>query len=234
MYIAQKELRGLVETAGLIGKSDRTANSRLLLAGRLMRLCGADYAASFAWNNNLQCFEEAVFENMDAGNIDRYNQYFQYHDPITHNLSCFRRAVAVREVMPYKYLEKTEFFNDFLQKDGLTFGINLFVYSGEKLLFDFRLWRSKKQKDFEDSKLKMLDSLMPALQSIPQSSTHQVKVVPNFTPRESQVIGLLRNGMCDKSMAKTLDISVTTIRTHVRNIYERTGVHSRTELISVL
>jgi len=56
-----------------------------------MELCEADYAASFVWNESKQCISDAIYENMASNNIERYNQYYQFHDPITHKLSKFRR-----------------------------------------------------------------------------------------------------------------------------------------------
>jgi len=232
MYIAQKELSSLVDTVGLIQQSDCSQNSRQAITRQLMRLCGADYAASFAWDKHNHCFTDPAFENMDADNINRYLDYYQFHNPISHKLKKFRRAVSISEAISHKQLTKTEFYNDFLQKDGLTFGVNLFIYFGKEQRFDFRLWRSKKRNEFDQNKLMMLDSLIPSLQKMPVSSDCQpCRALYNFTQKEQQVIDLIRRGLPDKIMASCLDISITTLRTHIRKIYQKSDVHSRSELL---
>jgi DNA-binding NarL/FixJ family response regulator len=53
--------------------------------------------------------------------------------------------------------------------------------------------------------------------------------VENLTPREQDVLRLLARGSLYKNIADTLGISMNTLRTHLRAIYEKLHVHSRTE-----
>ena len=84
----------------------------------LLRLLKSDFVASYVWNQDRQIFEHCVFLNMNPANLARYESYYQFHDPITYSLQKRRRATLVCEVMPQNQLERTEFFNDFLMKDG--------------------------------------------------------------------------------------------------------------------
>ncbi|MEW6374631.1 MAG: helix-turn-helix transcriptional regulator [Thermodesulfobacteriota bacterium] len=127
----------------------------------LLRLLKSDFAASFIWNQDRQIFEHAVFLNMDPVNIERYNNYYQFHDPITPSLQKRRRATLVREVMPQEELEKTEFFNDFLMRDGLHHGINVYAYDGDLNIGDLRIWRAKNKPDFGRHEAALLDVLLP-------------------------------------------------------------------------
>lgn len=111
MYISQKELGNGVNVGDLIRKSDATKECRQLITRQLIRLCGA--GASFSWDQERACYTDAAFENMAADNIERYNKYFQFNNPLSKKLSHYRRAVAVSEVMSRRELEQTEFFNDY-------------------------------------------------------------------------------------------------------------------------
>ncbi len=53
-----------------------------------------------------------------------------------------------------------------------------------------------------------------------------------LTARESEVIGLLARGYRSKEVADELGISVPTVNTHVRNVYEKLHVRSRAEAVA--
>lgn len=50
--------------------------------------------------------------------------------------------------------------------------------------------------------------------------------------REQEIIHLLSKGLRYNEIAKQLFLSVETVRTHVRNIYEKLNVHSRTAALN--
>jgi two-component system nitrate/nitrite response regulator NarL len=52
---------------------------------------------------------------------------------------------------------------------------------------------------------------------------------PDLTAREREVLGLLAEGMSNKQIARTLEISVRTVTVHVSNLLRKTGAASRTE-----
>ena len=53
--------------------------------------------------------------------------------------------------------------------------------------------------------------------------------VKSLTEREEQVLAHLAKGHAYKEIGDLLDISFETVRTHVRSIYDKLHVHSRTE-----
>lgn len=59
----------------------------------------------------------------------------------------------------------------------------------------------------------------------PRSEAH------NLSPREIQVLQLLADGYSYKTAASTLEISVDTLRFHIRNTYEKLHVHSKSEAV---
>jgi DNA-binding NarL/FixJ family response regulator len=52
-----------------------------------------------------------------------------------------------------------------------------------------------------------------------------------LTTREREVLDLLANGSMYKEIAARLGLSLDTVRTHLRKIYEKLHVHSRTEAV---
>lgn len=55
-----------------------------------------------------------------------------------------------------------------------------------------------------------------------------------LTPRESEVHELLAQGLTNEEIAKSLFISVSTTKVHVKHIYEKLGVRSRLEAARAL
>ena len=53
-----------------------------------------------------------------------------------------------------------------------------------------------------------------------------------LTQRESEILERLAKGYSNKEIANLLDLSLDTVRTHLRHIYEKLHVHSRTEALA--
>lgn len=92
---------------------------------------------------------------------------------------------------------------------------------------------------------KILDALMEVHKGgSPMSSHIARKIVTSFhtsetnsvlkklSDREKQILDLLSKGYRYKEIADQLFLSTETVRTHIRNIYEKLQVNSRTEAIN--
>ncbi len=53
----------------------------------------------------------------------------------------------------------------------------------------------------------------------------------SLTPREHEVLELLSNGLLYKEIGTRLDISMDTVNTHIKNIYRKLQVRTRTEAL---
>ncbi|WP_420644563.1 LuxR C-terminal-related transcriptional regulator [Candidatus Leptofilum sp.] len=64
-----------------------------------------------------------------------------------------------------------------------------------------------------------------------KAAAHEALVEP-LSQRELEVLHLLAAGLPNKGIAKTLVIAVSTVKKHLKNIYQKLNVHSRTEAIA--
>ena len=213
----------------------------------LLDLFEADYLASYEWNAEAGRFEAGVYLNMDPANLARYEAYYQYRDPITFKLQARRQATAVAEVMPQDQLVRTEFFNDFLQRDGLWWGMNVYAYDGARNVGDIRLWRSRRRENFGRDDLRLLDDVGRAFAAALKSARaltgagtarrlEPVSLADRFglTLREAEVAALAAQGLGDAEIAERLAIGHATVRTHLGRVFQKAGVASRSALAARL
>ena len=52
-----------------------------------------------------------------------------------------------------------------------------------------------------------------------------------LTPRERDVLAMISQGFSNKSIARTLEISPETVKTHVKRIFLKLAVNTRTEAV---
>ncbi len=62
-------------------------------------------------------------------------------------------------------------------------------------------------------------------------SNHMASAIGRLTRRESEVLALLSKGCVDKEIAQALGISAWTVHGHIKNIFERLQVRTRTEAV---
>ncbi len=213
----------------------------------ILELLEAQYFASYVWNGKKAVFENRIALNMSDENLSEYETYYQYRDPITPRLQRRRKTTAVSEVMSRRAFEKCEFFNDFLARDGLHFGINCFAYSAGQNIGDLRIWRGTGKEDFTRRDLAIMDAIGPAFtnavrlalirenrsgSSLPLTNAlERADFAALLTKREREIAGAVLLGKTDQQIADTHFISITTVRTHLKHIFSKLNITSRTQLM---
>lgn len=212
--------------------------------GRLMLdLLNADHFASYVWQQDGTGYAQGVHLGISEATEANYKKHFQFHDPITHKLQRRARATDVGQVMTYKDLRRTEFFNDFLRLDGLWHGINAHAIVGQQHLGDLRIWRGKHRSAFDSNDCALVEYLRPLFCNALRHTSNRSLSDENhlsraaelgLSEREQQVALQVSKGLSDKQAAEQLGMAVSTLRTHLRKSYQKLGIHSRTALIAQL
>jgi DNA-binding CsgD family transcriptional regulator len=105
-----------------------------------------------------------------------------------------------------------------------------------------RIWRDKRRENFSLDELRLLDMLQPAFVTAlarAQRPSQRNDVLLNtlsqrLTPREQDTARLVMLGLTDKEIARNLQISSTTVRTHLENAFRKVGVSNRAALVHKL
>lgn len=250
MNLSSNESQLLAEIFADFSSEYSTSGLREAVAPKILDLLGAQYFASYIWNTEANCFLNRVTLNMSDSNLVTYEKHFQFCDPITPALQKRRRATGVSEIMPRSHFLRTEFFNDFLAKDGLCYGVNYFAYIGNTNVGDLRIWRDRRREDFSRRDLEMLDMVGPAYaNALRRAHLREGMMNPEIvlsaalerlgrrnglTNRERSIYSSVLQGQSDREIADSCGISLTTVRTHLKHIYEKTGASSRTQLLAKL
>ncbi len=211
----------------------------------LLELLDADFFASYVWDEGNGKFVSGVSINMSSSNLLRYEQHYQYCDPITPTLQRRRTATAVSEVMAHERLKKTEFFNDFLFRDGLYFGMNFFAWDRGENIGDLRIWRAQNKEDFSTRDAMLVDAIGPSIVNALVRANRpllgsdvmrfrQKADIWGLTSREAEIADLLVTGLSDDDICARLNISKPTLRTHVGSIFRKTGAARRSGLSHIL
>ncbi len=237
MYLSGMQTRLMGQIMQVLAEPHQEHEIRQQVGELIMQMMNAQFYASFVWNPDNNAFMDTVQINMDPSNIADYEAHYQFNDPITPTMQRYQVAVRASDVLPQSALVQTEFFNDFLAKDGLHWGVNLYAWHRGQNIGDMRIWRDKRRDNFSDDDMRLLDMILPAFtaslsraRAQNTDNTSKVLISNNLSPRELQVAQSASMGLGDKEIAKQLGISPATVRTHLDNAFKKLGINNRSVL----
>ena len=110
----------------------------------------------------------------------------------------------------------------------------------------FNLFRNEKSGDFNEKELYVLNllknhiaNMLHNVMCLDRASITVNKSLNNFaktyglTSRESEILSLINKGLSNQEISDKVVISVSTVKKHIYNIYNKTEVSSRGQLISL-
>ena len=72
---------------------------------------------------------------------------------------------------------------------------------------------------------------LPGIPNIDSNVNECLSRVEQLTPRQVKVLTLLRDGFDSKTIANQLDVSYSTVRNHIRQLFEKLHVVNRTDAV---
>lgn len=262
MYLSYRKQQVLSQLLATLAETQTEADLRSRIGDPLLKLLDADYYASYTWEPEQKRFGRCIALNMSDDTLDSYETYYRHVDKLTPLMARQRRTTLVNQLMPQAELAKTEFFNDFLQRDGLYWGLNLYIWQGQSNLGDVRIWRNKHRSAFDTQEAGLLELIRPALTvslrraratlpmpisdygnartgaglalCVSQTPSQPRLALERLSRREQQVAQMAAEGLSDKAIAKNLDIGFTTVRTHLGQAFRKLGISNRVRLAGAL
>jgi len=118
MYLRAQRVLHLQRVIELMATPMPGNELRRALAEPMLGLLEADFYASYVWDEPTRRFVQGVALNLNPVHGQRYEECFQFDDPLTPRLLARRAPTRATDVLPQSELQATGFFNDFLRPDG--------------------------------------------------------------------------------------------------------------------
>lgn len=200
---------------------------RAATSARILRLLRGDTLASYVWEPTKRRYDKPVSINHDPDKVAHYVAALQYRDPLTTRMKRLKGAQIVENSFPMKDLERTEFYSDFLEPDGMHHGMNVFLPCASGKVFDLRIWRNRQRDPFGQRDVDLLDTLALHIARALQAGDDGLA---RLSPRERDIGRLVARGCTDKEISDILGIGFSTVRTHVNRCFEKLHCSNRAEL----
>jgi len=246
MYLTTSQTRALGDVMCLLADANDGNELRDALALPMLDLLGADTYASMVWNGESRRFEHMKALNMSPENLRSWDEYFRFIDPLTFPMMERRRPTVATQILRQHELSRTEFFNDFLQRDRMYWGVNVYFYDRDECVGDFRIWRNRERGNFEPNEVDALRLVEPAITAALARLRRQQCVAPapretehaeallqrlgRLSQREAQVAWLVSSGCADKQIASRMNVGYPTVRFHLANVFRKLQADNRAAL----
>ena len=136
----------------------------------------------------------------------------------------------------------SDIFKGFYQPNGYVHNCDVFFRQKDRIVAVLTLVRKNAHQPFTPLEFEQLNKVQPFIQYsleaiyVPNRVHNRTSLAAEYqlTERELDVVEIAMSGQSNKVLCKHLGISLPTLRTHMQNIYQKTGVRSNSELISKL
>ena len=139
----------------------------------------------------------------------------------------------------------TEFFKKFLKPEGIPYGCGILLIRNQRVLGILNLFRNNENGDFTDKEMFILDVLKNHLENMVHNTVYHSRqgmaakqyleqAAENYdlTPRELEILELIGEGLSNQEICDKLVISTSTVKKHIYNLFQKTNVSSRTQLLN--
>jgi DNA-binding CsgD family transcriptional regulator len=246
MYLSRSQTRALGQVTRLLAGATDGDVLREQLALPMLELLHADTYVSMVWDDARQRFDRFTALNISADVLRSWDRHYRFVDPLTFPMMARRRPTVATQILRQHQLSRTEFYNDFLQRERMTWGINVYFYDRDACVGDFRIWRHRERGNFGSDDAQMLALVEPAITAalarlhwertaapLPAATECAEELLQRharLSQREAEVAWLVSCGCPDKQISRRLGVSYPTVRFHVANAFRKLQADNRAAL----
>ncbi|WP_438998453.1 helix-turn-helix transcriptional regulator [Variovorax beijingensis] len=246
MHLSTNQTRALSDLMRLVANATDGDELRERMALPLLDLLRADTYVSMVWDGERQRFGRTAALNMSEESLRSWDDYFRFVDPLTYPMMQRRKPTLATQVLCQTDLSRTEFFNDFLRRDRMYWGVNVYFYDRERCVGDVRIWRNRERGNFDTGEIEILNLVEPAItaalsrlawkETAPAREEDEpteaiLQREGRLSKREAEVAWLVSCGCPDKEIQSRLGLEYPTVRFHLGNAFKKLRVTNRAALV---
>jgi DNA-binding CsgD family transcriptional regulator len=201
---------------------------------RLLDLVPADRAGYFEYDEgargkpNLFQVEKPTYDFGWLGISDELLSCWPLHDDRRHAAQI---AMKFSDFVNPAAQRHHPWYVEVARPRSVEYECKLWLPSPSGVVRGFFLVRDVRDRDFDERDRSVLTVLRPHLAAV-RERWERRRRPPGLTERETEVLQLLRQGLTNREIADRLVIATGTVRTHLENIFEKLGVHTRTAALA--
>ncbi|EDQ7402714.1 LuxR family transcriptional regulator [Salmonella enterica subsp. enterica serovar Cerro] len=173
--------------------------------------------------------EAYVLHNISNSTHQQYLEHFQPLDPLSPS-RFGQQVVTVATMTPGICARHRHYYHEFMLPNHVCDMIEIFIRRGHRIIAGISLMRDI---PFSSEERLRAQAVQPFLGlAIHDSLQEDNNLTSILTAKEREIVGMVCEGASNKLIARQLNISLSTVKTHLRNIFAKTEVINRTELVS--
>ncbi|EGA7443055.1 LuxR family transcriptional regulator [Salmonella enterica] len=173
--------------------------------------------------------EAYVLHNISNSTHQQYLEHFQPLDPLSPS-RFGQQVVTVATMTPGICARHRHYYHEFMLPNHVCDMIEIFIRRGHRIIAGISLMRDIPFSSEERLRAQAVQPLLGL--AIHDSLQKDNNLASILTAKEREIVGMVCEGASNKLIARQLNISLSTVKTHLRNIFAKTEVINRTELVS--
>lgn len=185
-----------------------------------------------------------VSVGMDLSYMDKWLDRYSRQDPFQHEGRSSTPVCKVDDILPYSRWEKLRLYCEFYRPQNIYYKLSMYLRSNSTPLGLIGICRSREDEDFSAREVAKARILVPHLATALEKAALLSRLLTDrdealresyqLTRREIDIVHCVCKGMTNGQIAAKLYISRYTVETHLKNIFEKTGVKHRAALAGLL
>ncbi|EBV2386802.1 LuxR family transcriptional regulator [Salmonella enterica subsp. enterica] len=173
--------------------------------------------------------EAYVLHNISNSTHQQYLEHFQPLDPLSPS-RFGQQVITVATMTPGICARHRHYYHEFMLPNHVCDMIEIFIRRGHRIIAGISLMRDIPFSSEERLRAQAVQPLLGL--AIHDSLQEDNDLASILTAKEREIVGMVCEGASNKLIARQLNISLSTVKTHLRNIFAKTKVINRTELVS--
>ncbi|AVR05090.1 helix-turn-helix transcriptional regulator [Pluralibacter gergoviae] len=207
------------------GRSQQVANRCLQTIAQLIPLSSAVFYRVDA----RQMPQNYVLHNVAENTHRQYLEHFQSHDPLLPVHFHHQRASVVT-MTPVRVARCRHYYHDFMLPNNMRDMTEIFIRRRQGIVAGISLMRDT---PFSEEERQRVGAILPLVDLVIGDALQDEEAFSGLlTLKEREILDLVKEGASNKIIARELNISLSTVKTHLRHIFSKTEVVNRTELVS--